>query len=135
MPMMNDNFTSSLPFNGTINLQDVNIFLRENSQDNQLDRFLSWQMFAIIHHHRLWAQGGYDSCATYCFEVWGYQKSHAYDLVKAGEAIASLLSTKLDVPYPASIKQAVALARIPEPQRIDAWRGCQQNKIPLESIV
>jgi hypothetical protein len=135
MPMMNDNFTTSLPLNQKTNLKDVNVFLKENSQDNQHDRFLAWQMFATIHHQRLWVQGGYASFADYCCDVWGYQKSHAYDLVKAGEAIASLLSTQLDVPYPASIKQAVALAKIPAPQRIDAWRGCQHNKIPLASIV
>jgi hypothetical protein len=135
MTMMNNNFTSSCPLAKTTNLKEANVFLRENSQDNQHDRFLAWQMFAIIHHQRLWMEGGYASFADYCLNVWGYQKSHAYNLVKAGEAIASLLSTKLDVPYPASIKQAVALARIPAPQRIDAWRGCQQNKISLASIV
>jgi hypothetical protein len=135
MTMMNNNFTSSCPLAKTTNLKEANVFLRENSQDNQHDRFLAWQMFAIIHHQRLWMEGGYGSFADYCLDVWGYQKSHAYNLVKAGEAIASLLSTTLDVPYPVSIKQAVELARIPEPQRIDAWRGCQQNKIPLASIV
>jgi hypothetical protein len=133
--MMNNNFTSSCPLAKTTNLKEADVFLRENSQDNQHDRFSAWQMFAIIHHQRLWMEGEYGSFADYCLDVWGYQKSHAYNLVKAGEAIASLLSTTLDVPYPVSIEQAVELARIPEPQRIDAWRGCQQNKISLASIV
>jgi hypothetical protein len=135
MPMMNDSFNSSFPLNGKTNLKEANVFLKENLQEHQRDRFLAWQMFAVIHHQKLWMEGGYGNFTDYCLDVWGYQKSHAYDLVKAGQAIASLSSTKLDVPYPASIKQAVALARIPAAQRVDAWRGCQQNKIPLASIV
>jgi hypothetical protein len=92
---------------------EMNLNELEQILKNHLDRFDKWQQYQIwliferIKREQLWRKRKYDNFAHYCLEVWGYEKSHAYRLVAAGEVINSLIEGDLmsDLPFPDSVSQ------------------------------
>jgi hypothetical protein len=56
----------------------------------------------------------------YCQQRWGMRRQRANELIAAARVVDEISST--DVPAPSNEAQAVALARIPEPERAEVWR-------------
>ena len=84
--MNNNAINCSLPTR-EIDLKEANVLLREYLETSRGEQFYVWQIFARIYTQKLWKQAGYENFTDYCFQVWGYGKTHAYNLVKAGEVI------------------------------------------------
>lgn len=54
----------------------------------------------------------------YCEQRWGFSRARGYELMAAAEVMSGIPD---DMPKPANPGQAVALSRIPEPERITVW--------------
>lgn len=56
----------------------------------------------------------------YCRERWGFRRQRANELITAALVVDEISST--GTPAPSNEAQAVALARVPEPERAEVWR-------------
>jgi hypothetical protein len=106
------------------------LFSTQSKQGN----IQSWRVFAKIYTQELWKSKGYRSYTNYCQEVWGYGKTHAFDLVHAGIAIESINamdSALLDLPMLRNIKFAAKLGKVPPALREKVWNDYRTHKIPI----
>jgi hypothetical protein len=69
--------------------------------------------------------------------MWGYEKSHAYRLVAAGEVIISLnednLMSDLDLPFPDTLSVAIKLYKHLPSRRFGIWKD-HLDGLPLPAV-
>jgi hypothetical protein len=121
---------------------EMNLTELEQILENQLNRFDKWQkhqiwlVFERIKREQLWRKRKYNNFAHYCLDVWGYEKSHAYRLVAAGEAICSLKEGDLMgcLPFPDRLSVAIKLYRHPPAKRLLIWKAHLEG-VPIPAVV
>lgn len=69
---------------------------------------------------RLW-KSGFHSFDQYCEDRWGYQKAHAYRVVKFGGFIKDLKESHPGLPLPSSESQVRKVLTLPPGRAIDCW--------------
>jgi hypothetical protein len=120
---------------------EMNLTELEQTLKNHLDRFDKWQqhqiwlIFERIKREQLWRKRKYDNFAHYCLEVWGYEKSHAYRLVAAGEVINSLIEGDLmsDLPFPDSLSVTMKLHKHSPGRRLPIWKD-HLDGVPIPTV-
>lgn len=86
------------------------------------------QALAKIREHRLFREAGFSSFDDYCRERWGMGKRYASYLISGSE-----MGTM--VPEITNARQARALARVAEPQRVEVMQRAQQVATEREQPV
>jgi hypothetical protein len=112
---------------------EMNLSELEQTLKTHIDRFDRWQQYQIwliferIYREQLWRKQKYHNFSNYCLDMWGYEKSHAYRLVAAGEVIISLtednLMSDLDLPFPDTLSVAMKLYKHPSAKRLPIWKA------------
>jgi hypothetical protein len=73
---------------------------------------------SLIRDNRLY-RASHQTFEAYCQERWQLSRPRAYELMTAAVAVSGMPDTD----RPANARQAVELARVPEPQRAEVWQA------------
>lgn len=77
---------------------------------------------SLIRDNRLY-RTDHATFEAYCQDRWQLSRPRAYELMTAATAVSGMPDTD----RPANARQAVELARVPEPERADVWQKANEN--------
>jgi hypothetical protein len=79
--------------------------------------------------------GKYESFQDYCKQTWGYAETRCKQFVKIGRTLVELMyeaqSQEKTFILPASVTEAINLARLPDDSRLDVWQAYKYDGVPL----
>lgn len=78
---------------------------------------------AMIRDNKLY-RAEHPTFADYCEARWQIGRAHAYRMIDAAQAVSPIGDT--DLPMPTKESQARELARIPDAERVEAWRRAHE---------
>jgi hypothetical protein len=77
----------------------------------------------------------YENFQDYCKQAWGYAETRCKQFVKIGRTLVELMceaqSQEKTFILPASVTEAINLARLPDDSRLDVWQAYKYDGVPL----
>jgi len=97
-----------------------------------------WQAAATIHAEQLWKERGFKSFEEYCHVRWGWKKSNAWEITRAGKVTVQLQRAGVKPEeLPTAVAQIRPLLKL-EPEAIpDIWQElveATQNEITAATV-